>query len=61
MPASRQHPLQHHQCRPDQERAEHVGILEASERAVVGRKQIVGAGKQVEITGDARQRDQGRG
>ena len=59
--AARQHPLEHHQRRPDQERAEHVGVLEAAERAVIGREQIVGAGKQMEITGDAGQRDQGRG
>ena len=59
--AAHQHPLDHHQRRPDQERAEHVGVLEGAERAVVCREQIVGAGEQTEIAGDAGERDDGRG
>ena len=45
--------LQREQRRQDQERAEHVRILEGAARAAVQRQEIVAAGHQVEIAGDA--------
>ena len=53
--ALRQHSLQQHQRRPDQERRVDVGILEQAARAVAGRQHILGAGKGVEIAGHADQ------
>ena len=48
--------LQHEQRGQDQERAEHVRILEGAAGAVIERQQIVSAGDEVEIAGDAGQR-----
>ena len=48
--------LQHEQRRQDQERAEHVRVLEGAARAVIQRQQVVSAGHQIEIAGDAGER-----
>ena len=50
------HALQHEQRRQDQERAEHVRVLEGAAGAVVERQQIAAAGNQVEVAGDAGER-----
>ena len=50
----RDHALQREQRRQDQERAEHVRVLEGAAGAVVERQQIMSAGDQVEIAGDGR-------
>jgi hypothetical protein len=46
--------LQREQSGKDQERAQHVGILEGSAGALIQRQQVVPAGDEVEVAGDAR-------
>ena len=48
--------MQRKQRRQDQERAEHVRILEGAAGAVVQRQQVTTAGDEVEITGNAGKR-----
>ena len=54
--AVEQDALQRQQRRQDQERAEHVRILEEAARAAVQRQEIVAAGDEVEIAEDAGER-----
>ena len=48
--------MQRKQRRQDQERAEHVRVLEGAAGAVIQRQQIASAGDEVEIAGDAGER-----
>ena len=48
--------LQDEQRGKDQERAQHVRILESAARALIQRQQVMAAGDEVEIAGDARDR-----